>query len=336
MWWCVFACALLALAFTESGCVGDDDAARARAEADTELAAAIEASAKRHERERERQRTTPPASTTDAPAVEPELPTGSKEIDGRTASRRVSRELLTEADKVSFSRLAERLPGEESVAVATLGRSGGISRTGTLRTGVAWSTAKVPVAMAAISAGVAQRQDLVQAITASDNAAAERLWAALGGGANAAAAATAQLRTAGDARTQIEAQRLRSGFTAFGQTQWALTDQARFVGGMACAQSGPEVLGLMNEVVAGQRWGLGSTGRQAQFKAGWGPGVTAGTADGWLDRQMGIVIIGGKPIAVAMATTAGDHGTATQNLTAIAQWVVTHVNAARAPRRPRC
>ena len=80
----------------------------------------------------------------------------------------------------------------------------------------------------------------------------------------------------------------------------------------------------MNEVVAGQRWGWEvPRGRRSSRPAGGR--VYAGTADGWLDRQIGIVIIGRKPIAVAIATTAGDHGTATQNLTAIAQWVATHV-----------
>jgi hypothetical protein len=81
---------------------------------------------------------------------------------------------------------------------------------------------------------------------------------------------------------------------------------------------------------------LGSTGKPAQFKAGWGPGVTAGAGDGWLDRQMGVMTIGGRPIAVAIATTAADHGTGTRNLTAIARWVATHVDVAQAPREPRC
>jgi hypothetical protein len=190
--------------------------------------------------------------------------------------------------------------------------------------------------MAAISAGLDQRQDLVQAITASDNAAAERLWEALGEGEKAAQATTAQLREAGDAQTHVQTQRLLAGYTAFGQTQWALTDQARFVAGMPCVPSGQKVLALMSQVVAGQRWGLGSTGTQAQFKAGWGPGITPGTGDGWLDRQMGIVTIDGRPVAVAMATTASDHTTGTQNLTTIARWVVAHANARRAPRRPQC
>ena len=46
----------------------------------------------------------------------------------------------------------------------------------------------MPIAIAIVDAGLAgaQRANLRAAITASDNAAAERLWAALGAGAQAA------------------------------------------------------------------------------------------------------------------------------------------------------
>ena len=57
------------------------------------------------------------------------------------------------------------------------------------------------MAVVAAGQGGAHSSDLTQAITASDNAAALRLWSALGGGDAAAQAADAQLRAAGvDAR----------------------------------------------------------------------------------------------------------------------------------------
>jgi hypothetical protein len=99
------------------------------------------------------------------------------------------------------------------VAVSTLGIGQAVWRAGALSTGVAWSTGKVPVAMAALDAGVGAQSDLSRAITASDNSAGERLWSALGAGARAAAAATAQLRAAGDEHTVIEGRRLRAGYT---------------------------------------------------------------------------------------------------------------------------
>ena len=327
-------CAALAL----SACGDDDQAANAGLTSDAELAAKLNANARLRQEERDsKEREAARLKSTTQLSGADSLPAGSAEIEGASSSG-PSNGLLSGADRSAFERLAARLSGDEGVAVATLGANPSISRAGSLRSGVAWSTAKVPVAMAVVASGrsSAQEANLRQAITASDNAAAEQLWTALGSGANAAAAATEQVRAAGDSRTQIQAQRLRSGYTAFGQTAWALDDQVRFMAGIACTRAGPDVLALMNQVVAGQRWGLGSTGRAAKFKAGWGPGVSPGSADGWLDRQMGIMTIAGKPIAVAIATTASDHGAGTANLTAIAGWVATHVDASSAPRRARC
>lgn len=244
--------------------------------------------------------------------------------------------MFSAADRADFARLAAQLPGVEGVAVTTSGRHGTVSQLGPLKTGAAWSTAKVPVAMAAIEAGQARDGDLVQAITASNNAAAERMWVALGKGSKAAQMSTAQLRQAGDLRTQVQPRRLRAEFTAFGQTQWALRDQVRFVAGMPCVVAGQRVRTLMGRVVDDQRWGLGSVDERAQFKGGWGPGINAGADDGWLDRQMGVVTVAGRQVAVAIATTAVDHTTGTQNLTALAQWVVAHVEAGRAPRHAQC
>jgi beta-lactamase class A len=148
--------------------------------------------------------------------------------EGRTSDARA--EILSAADRASFERLAASLGGQHGLAVSSLGMGQRVERVGSLRSAVAWSTGKVPVAMAVIAAGGAQaeRQDLTRAITASDNAAATRLWSELGHGATAAGAATEQLRQAGDQRTQLEYRTLRAGYTPFGQTRWALADQARF------------------------------------------------------------------------------------------------------------
>jgi hypothetical protein len=261
------------------------------------------------------------------PAVETTPPTAASSAD---------QGIFSSADRRSFETLAGRLAGREGVAVSALDKGSTVQRLGSLRSGVAWSTAKAPVAMAAIAAGVANDADLTQAITASDNAAAERLWSALGAGQKAADATTAQLRDAGDERTRVPAQKLRSGYTVFGQTAWALTDQVRFTAGMACSSAGARVLKLMGSVVAGQRWGLGDTGHTAQFKGGWGPGIAPGASDGWLDRQLGIVTIGGRPLAVTIATDAADHAAGTRTLTTLARWVTSHANTASLPKGRRC
>lgn len=248
-----------------------------------------------------------------------------------------SKKLFSSADRKSWARLASSLPGAEGVAVSPVGQDQTVWKAGSFTRGVAWSTAKAPVAMAAIKAGTARQGDLVAAITASDNAAAERLWSSLGSPGTAARAATRQVRAAGDSNTVIQSQRLRgSAYTAFGQTSWALADQVRFVAGMGCLAAGKRVLGLMGRVVSGQRWGLGTTGGSARFKGGWGPGVSPGQANGWLDRQMGIIDVGGKQAAVTIATTAGGHGSGTSNLTRMAQWVKSHVNPAALTSSPQC
>lgn len=319
------------------GC-GDEGGQNPSANADARVAAQIRASAAERQREREQAAEATQQARTTTIDASGSTPAGTEELYGaRTAtSGSATGGLLSAADRASFARLGAKLAGQEGVAVSTIGLGRPVSRAGGLRTGVAWSTAKAPVAMAAITAGVGTRGDLAQAITASDNAAAERLWSALGEGQRAAGAATAQLRAAGDERTVIEGQKLRAGYTAFGQTTWALTDQARFAAGMTCTGAGKQVLRLMDQVVAGQRWGLGSTGNRAGFKGGWGPGVTAGNGDGWIDRQMGVLTIKNKRIAVAIATTATEHGAGTQNLTTIARWVATHVNVKHVKRRAAC
>ena len=254
--------------------------------------------------------------------------------------RAASTAILSSADKAGFERLAASL-GVSGLAVSGVGRGQKVEQAGQLRHGVAWSTAKVPIAMAVIAAGGSQAhaQDLTQAITASDNAAAMRLWAALGGGATAAAAADAQLRGAGDRVTRIQSRALAGPqFTPFGQTDWSLANQTRFTAGLSCSDAGRQVLSLMGQVVPGQRWGLGRAGAGAAFKGGWGPGSDPGASGGYLDRQMGVINVGRRPVAVAIATRPGDgsHASGTRNLTAITRWLRTHANARNLPSRPRC
>lgn len=240
--------------------------------------------------------------------------------------------------RASFDQLAGSLSGSVGVAVSGTGFGQPVEQLGDLHGGVAWSTSKVPVAMAAIAAGVANDGDLRQAITASDNAAATRLWDSLGGGSQAAAATDAQLRAAGDTSTTTESRTLRSGFTPFGQTDWSLADQARFTAGMTCTAPGGRVLGLMGDVISAHRWGLGATGLPAQLKGGWGPGSTPGAAGGYFDRQMGVVTIDGKPLAVAIASQPGDgsHESGTAALTALARWIADHADTRSLPDAPAC
>jgi hypothetical protein len=197
---------------------------------------------------------------------------------------------------------------------------------------VAWSTIKVPLALAVIRRGGGSRyaQLLRRAITASDNQAAEQLWSSLGRPRAAGRAVERALAAAGDNTTNVQTRRVRAGFTAFGQTRWPLPAQQRFIAGLPCVRGGERILGLMGEVVASQRWGLGSTRFAARFKGGWGPDG----AGRYLVRQMGLLQLpNGRRVAVSISTvpSGGQFATGTRNLTRVARWLARRLNRAAVP-----
>lgn len=148
----------------------------------------------------------------------------------------------------------------------------------------------------------------------------------------AAAAVRRILAATGDTSTNVETRVLRPGFTSFGQTQWSLAAQQRFIAGLPCLANSEPVLSLMRQIVPDQRWGLGSLGADTEFKGGWGPDP----AGPYLVRQMGIVrLANGRSLAASVATMPADgkFETGTANVTQIARWLISHVDGRRA--RPR-
>ncbi len=112
-----------------------------------------------------------------------------------------------------FDSLAESLPGEVGVAMGPPGQPPAVVA-GDLTTGSAWSTSKVPVAMAVLReaggpSGLSstESEEMRRALTESDNEAALALFAYLeslhGGPEGAAAAVDEILREAGDQTTQV-------------------------------------------------------------------------------------------------------------------------------------
>jgi hypothetical protein len=233
--------------------------------------------------------------------------------------------LISPDARRSFSRVAAQHPGKLGVALTPVGWGAEPETIGSFQTGVAWSTAKVPLAIAVLqdAPSATDRADVKSALTVSDNAAALRLWQRLGGGDTAASATQNVLRQAGDTQTVVEPKVLRSGFTPFGQTQWSLANQARFMASIDCVPQGGEVLKTMRDVSPAQRWGLGSIGASPAFKGGWGPGVSPGVGSGYLDRQMGVVTLNGQRVAVAIAAlpSAGSHQAGIAALDAVSSWV---------------
>ena len=228
----------------------------------------------------------------------------------------------------SFTALESSLPGQVGIAYTAPG-SAPVQVIGNLQSGSAWSTSKVPLAARVIkdAHGVgglssSQRSLISSALTASDNAAAMELWNQLvsryGGADGAAQAVTEILANAGDTGTTVSSVG-RGSFSPYGQTQWSLAGQARFMASLAggCVPGSSYLLSNMSQVIPGESWGLGEAGSQA-FKGGWGPGT-----DGrYLVRQMGTLPArgGSAVVAVAALPNDGQFSSGTEMLGRLAQW----------------
>jgi hypothetical protein len=185
---------------------------------------------------------------------------------------------------------------------------------------VAWSTIKVPLTIAALRNDAMGTHDLVvKAITESDNPASEKLWSLLGEPAKAARQVRAVMREAGDTTTVVESQRLRHGFTAFGQTRWSLDRQARFAAQLPHLGGASTVIDLMHRLTAGQRWGLAAKGIAS--KGGWGPGVDGN----YLVRQFGIMSAASGHVGVALAAEAHTFEAGVDALNTMTGWLVATV-----------
>lgn len=227
--------------------------------------------------------------------------------------------------EASFRELAAAVPATIGVAVARSDVADVLSL-GRWSSGVAWSTIKVPLAIAALRRDPARAQELVvKAITESDNEASERLWSQLGDPARAALQVQAVVAECGDADTAVESQRIRPPFTAFGQTPWSLDSQARFAAGLPALGDAAIVVDLMRQLTTDQRWGLAAKGIAA--KAGWGPG----SADDYLVRQFGIVPTESGHLGVALAAQAGAFDAGVAVIDAMADWLVAQLPAIREP-----
>ena len=227
---------------------------------------------------------------------------------------------MKHALETSFHDLSGTVPATVGVAIAAVDGSC-LASFGTWSTGVAWSTIKVPLAIATVRSGVGSRELVAQTITQSDNAAAEELWSLLGGPAQAAQRVQSVIHDAGDATTVVESRRLRPDYTAFGQTQWSLVRQAQFAAQLPYVPDASGVVDLMHNLCADHCWGMAAKGFAA--KGGWGPG----TAGDYLVRQFAIVPIGAGHVGVALAaeTHDGAFETGVDVLQKLADWLVDHL-----------
>ena len=220
-----------------------------------------------------------------------------------------------------FAQLESQLHAEIGIAVSAVGDGASPSALGQWQTGTAWSTIKVPLTIAALREGdppQANDSAMRAAITESDNAAAESIWEGLGEPKTAAAKVQEVLREAGDLTTTVESQKVRPEFTAFGQTDWSLDNQARFLAFAYCDKRDAPVFSLMAEVEQDQRWGIGTIDG-TEFKGGWGPSLSGS----YLVRQIGVLPTptGQAAVAIAAQPASGSFADGTNDLTAIAEWL---------------
>ena len=145
----------------------------------------------------------------------------------------------------------------------------------------AFSTMKVPLAIAALRQSQAFYPDAEAAVTRSDNPAAHRMF-----GQVPAAGYEGVIREAG-ARTTTPA-----GYQM--GTLWTTSDQAEFASGLRCVAGHEPVLEMMGRIVDYQRWGLGRV-PGARFKGGWNY-----YQNGHLARQFGLIPGPNGDVAVAI------------------------------------
>jgi hypothetical protein len=252
-----------------------------------------------------------------------------------------SAELLGPGAAASWARLSASIPAQIGLAVVPLGTHGDPQILGSLQLGHAWSSIKVPIVVTLMRDGGGEGLDAEEqtwaraALTASDNEAAASLFGRLeaihGGLSEASLAIQGLLGEADGGSTYINTEPPPPGaVSTYGQTEWSLTAAAQFYaalgGGCLLDPSGTDyVLGLMEEVISEQSWGLGQAGFppewQVGYKAGWGP--EGGASGSYLVRQSGVVRDGGGGVAVAMIALdeSGSFEAGAADLTRIATWL---------------
>jgi hypothetical protein len=231
--------------------------------------------------------------------------------------------------EASFAELTGSIAGDVGVAIAA---EGGVRSFGSWTAGPAWSTIKVPLAIAALRHSAEGATPFVPlAIRDSDNSAAEKLWIQLGDPKEAAQAIGAVLREGGDSVTRVEAERKRPDFSVIGQTEWSVADQATFMGALPCLPNSDQVLADMKNLAANQQWGLALRPDSA-VKGGWGPSLEKA----YLVRQVATITtpVGHLGVALSALPQDGSFDSGVAQIGKLAEWVGEHLDAFAAKKCP--
>ena len=211
-------------------------------------------------------------------------------------------------------------------AVSAIGNkdSSSVQVGGSWSGGRAWSTIKVPLAIAALQKNISTTSykdtytgcnsspsslnlsSAVQAaITKSDNCGAWWLWEGLGGNdSSAASAVTDVIKSGGDSSTTVNGTGKSTGFLTSGYTNWSLAGQALFAANMASLSNTNTVMTHMDNQSGGDSsYGLNRIGTKNLSKGGWGDDSSTSAT-----RQFGIVKWSdGQCSAIAIGTNAGSN-----------------------------
>ena len=288
-----------------------------------------------------------PASPGRAPTADHE---SAPEAPPAKRAAEVSPRLFRADAAASWRGLSQSTPAQLGLVVASF--DGGETRAfGSLQSGHAWSTLKVPILVTRLHEGSltsAEEDWAREALTASDNEAAASLFGSLeathDGLDGASQAVGTTLRRAGDDSTMVATAPPPSGaVSTFGQTIWSLRASTEFFAplGRDCLLNPDDtkyVLSLMEEVIPEQRWGLGEAAFppmwRVAFKGGWGP---EGSASGpYLVRQSGLLSYGSTGVAVAMIAQAdsGSFEAGVEAIDGIANWLAAELRGLGTRARP--
>lgn len=195
--------------------------------------------------------------------------------------------------------VAEDLATEVGIAVHD---AAGVQQAGTLLSGVAWSTVKVPLALAAVRNDPETLPLMQAAIEESDNDATEMLWQSLGDPHSARLQVEGVLRETGDEITVVDGDHWEENSRGYGDTEWLPAAQAKFATQLRCLEGSEPLLKSMGQITEEQRYGLGQV-PDTHYKGGWGPDEVSGD---YLVRQFGLLPVNGGEVGVSLLVKPED------------------------------
>lgn len=225
------------------------------------------------------------------------------EIESASAWSTIKVPISVAAERVATGYTAETGAGAADGADGASGADGAVAGEDASANGVGGADGTDPDADTGATGDTWIDQLVEQAITVSDNDAANSLWLSLGDTSTASQATDAVLADGGDELTDVETDVLRSGFSAWGQTDWAVAAQARFALSLPEMAGAERVVEAMGQISPDQAYGLGRIDG-AHFKGGWGPDDQTGAYE---VRQFGFVDTDCGVRGLAVATDGGDY-----------------------------